>query len=198
MDIDNPKNTCITAGPAWNTEFRYQQHVATLKAAAKIKKIDAEFAETFGRAYGGLLECYHCDDAEAVLVTLGSVSGTARVVVDQLRAKGQKVGLLKLRCLRPFPREELAKAVGKAKAVGVLEKDISFGYEGTVFSAVNSTLVALDDLPPTYNFVAGLGGRNISKDDIAAMFAKLLRAAGGTKQVPNIEFVKLGCEGCEC
>ncbi len=198
MDLDNPKSTCMTAGPAWNTEFRYQQHMATLLAAEKLRKIDAEFAGTFGRAYGGLTESYRCDDAEAVLVTLGSVTGTARVVVDQLRAMGKKVGLLKLRCVRPFPRDELAKTLGKAKAIGVLEKDISFGYEGAVFSDVNSALVASGNIPQTFNFVAGLGGRNISKDDIAAMFAKLLRASDGEKQTSNVDFVKLRCEGCDC
>lgn len=198
MDLENPKSTCMTAGPAWNTEFRYQQHVATMQSAKKIRDIDKEFGEKFGRSYGGLLEGYCCEDATVILLTLGSVVGTARVVVDQLRGKGFKVGLAKLRCIRPFPTEELACVVAKAKVVGVLEKDISFGYEGAVFSDVRSALAGVDHMPQAYNFIAGLGGRNISKEDIMAMFMKLLHAADGEVQKNTVEFVKLRCEDNDC
>lgn len=194
MDLDNPKSTCITAGPAWNTEFRYQQHIAILNAAQKIKETDKEYEKRFGRSYGGLVENYKCDDAEAIMVTLGSVTGTARIVVDDLRAKGYKVGLLKLRCLRPFPRNEIAKILENAKAVGVLEKDISFGYEGAVFTEVNSALSSLNNKPKTYNFVAGLGGRNISKNDIKEAFEKIMDYSTDKEQSNNVEFMKLRCE----
>lgn len=194
MDLDNPKCTCITAGPAWNTEFRYQQHTAILKAADKIRAVDNEYKKLFGRSYGGLVENYYCDDAEAILVTLGSVAGTTRLVVDEMRSKGQKVGLLKLRCLRPFPKEEIAKILGNAKAVGVLEKDISFGYEGAVYSDVNSALIKLDKIPKTYNFIAGLGGRSISKGDIKETFEKLLKSSSGAEETKDVEFLKLRCE----
>lgn len=195
MDLDNPKSTCITAGPLWNTEFRYQQHHAILNSAQKIKAVDSEYGKRFGRSYGGLVENYRCDDAEAILVTLGSVTGTARLVVDDLREKGQKVGLLKLRCLRPFPKDEIAKILCSAKAIGVLEKDISFGYEGAVFTEVNSALTKLDKIPKAYNFVAGLGGRNISKEDIKEAFGKLLKNNSDAEQTANVEFLKLRCEG---
>lgn len=194
MDLDNPKSTCITAGPAWNTEFRYQQHVAILNAAQKIKDADNEYEKRFGRSYGGLVENYKCDDAEAIMVTLGSVTGTARIVVDDLRVKGYKVGLLKLRCLRPFSKNEIAEILGNAKAVGVLEKDISFGYEGAVFTEVNSALSSLNNIPKTYNFVAGLGGRNISKCDIKEAFEKIMDYSSDEEQSNNVEFMKLRCE----
>ena len=194
MELENPKSTCITAGPDWNTEFRYQQHVATLKAAEKIEAIDAEFAKAFGRSYGGMIDEYQCEDAEVVLVTLGSVTGTTRIVVDELRSQGKKVGLLKLRCIRPFPQAEVAAILKNVKAAGVLERDISFGYEGVVFTNVNSALSGLEHKPKTYNFVAGLGGRSISKSDIAGMFDKLLRQADGGAEEPVVEFVKLRCE----
>lgn len=97
-------------------------------------------AALFGRSYGGMVETYQCEDAEAILVTLGSVAGTARCVVDAYRQSGKKVGLVKIRCMCPFPAREIADAVRGAKAIGVLEKNINFGYEGTVFSEVNSAL----------------------------------------------------------
>lgn len=194
MDLENPKSTCITAGPAWNTEFRYQQHIAILNATQKIKEADQEYETLFRRSYGGLVENYKCDEAEAILVTLGSVTGTARIVVDDLRAKGYKVGLLKLRCLRPFPKNEIVKILENAKAIGVLEKDISFGYEGAVFTEVNSALSSLDRVPKTYNFVAGLGGRNISKGDIKEAFEKIMYCSSDKEQSNNVEFMKLRYE----
>lgn len=195
MDLDNPRSTCITAGPLWNTEFRYQQHHAILNAAQKIKEADVEYKKLFERTYGGLVEQYCCEDADVILVTLGSVTGTARIVVDSLRAKGEKVGLLKLRCLRPFPREEVVDILKNAKAIGVLEKDISFGYEGAVFTDVNSALSSLENGPKTFNFIAGLGGRNISKDDIQEMYEELLMQDGKEFSEDNVEFMKLRCEG---
>ncbi len=195
MDLESPKSTCISAGPLWNTEFRYQQHKAILKSALKIKEVDREYGAKFGRSYGGLTENYKCDDAEVILVTLGSVTGTTRIVVDDLRKKGYKVGLLKLRCLRPFPKDEIVQILSNAKAIGVLEKDISFGYEGAVFTEVNSALSMLGRSPKTFNFIAGLGGRNISKDDIREMYEKLMDIDKNEALKNNVEFIKLRCEG---
>ncbi len=193
MDLDNPTSNCITAGPDYNLEFHYQQHVATLKAGEKLIAADKEYGELFGRTYGGLVETYRTDDADAVIVTLGSVAGTTRCVVDALRAEGKKVGLLRIRCMRPFPEKEIIAALQHVKAVGVLEKDIDHGCEGVVFTNVNSALMRGTTKPATFNFIAGLGGRSILKGDIAQCFDKLLRQAAGEPQSPTVEFVKLGC-----
>lgn len=193
MDLEDPKSTCFTAGPNWNMEFRYQQNYAILNSIGKIKSVDSEFKKKFGRSYGGVVESYRCENADAILVTLGSVTGTARIVVDEMNRNGQKVGLLKLRCVRPFPKKEVADILRNAKAVGVLEKDISFGYEGVVFSDVNSSLTILDKVPKTYNFIGGLGGRDISKGDIKEIFEKLLQK-DNKNEINNVEFIKLRCE----
>jgi len=189
--------TCITAGPPYNTEFRYQQHVDTLKAEEKIEAADADFGKLFGRSYGGMLESYRSEDAEAILVTLGSVAGTARCVVDAYRAAGKKVGLVKLRCMRPFPAEKLVAAVKGAKAVGVLEKDISCGFEGVVYTDLNSAMKARNVTVPTANYVGGLGGRSISKEDIGGIFDALL---SGKLDAKNAEFINLRRDlcGAEC
>lgn len=102
--------------------------------------MEARFAECFGRAYTGPVEAVNCDDAEVVLVTLGSVAGLARESIARLREQGKRVGLLRIRYIRPFPAKLIAEALAGAAAVGVLEKDISFGAEGTVFTNVNSAL----------------------------------------------------------
>lgn len=186
MDMDNPMSTCITAGPPYNTEFRYNQHKATVAALEKIEEVDKKYGEIFGRTYGGLVEAYRCEDAEQILITLGSVAGTTRVVVDKLRAEGKKVGLLKIRCMRPFPGKAIAEVIKNAKAVAVLEKDISFGYEGAVFSDVNSALKQNEVNVPAYNYVGGLGGRSISKEDIEGIFTDLIEGKADASQTKFI------------
>jgi pyruvate ferredoxin oxidoreductase alpha subunit len=191
MSFEVPTNMGFTATPAHYTEFKYQQHRALLDAAAVATEVDRTFGQRFGRAYGGLLEGYRAADAELLLITLGSVTGTARIVVDQLRANGRKVGLVKLRYLRPFPAKELAALTARAAAVGVLEKNISLGYEGTVFTNVVSALAQAGQNAPALNFVAGLGGRDIAKTDIAAMFDRL--AAAALQPPPQrVFFINLG------
>ena len=181
MDFENPMSVAISAGPLWHTEFRLQQQQAALHAREVIHASAIEFDKIFGRNCSGLVEEYRCEDAEVVLATLGSVVGTARLVVDELREKGAKVGLVKLRWLRPFPIEEVASIGERVKALGVLEKNISFGYEGSVFSEVNSALARNRNMPVTVNFVAGLAGRDITREDLIGMVETLMKAARGEK-----------------
>ena len=183
MDLEAPQSFAISAGPPWHTEFRLQQQQAALHAAAVIRQSDAEFQAIFGRSYSGLVEEYRCEDAEIVLVTLGSVAGTVRLVVDELRNDGVRAGLLKLRWLRPFPAVEIAVIGERVKALGILEKNISFGFEGSVFSEVNSALIRNRNMPVTTNFVAGLAGRDITREDLLGMFEVLKRAARGEMPV---------------
>ena len=183
MDLDVPVSIGFSAGPADNQEFKQQQHLAMLSARTVIGEVEARFAAIFGRSYPGLAEPYHCQDADFVLVTLGSVTGTIRVVVDQLRAAGKKVGVLKLRYLRPFPELDIQVALAGAKAVGVLEKHISFGYEGTVFTNVNSALAKTGRRLRLLNFVGGLGGRDVTKSDIEDLFQQLETATPSASPV---------------
>ncbi|MBU4540045.1 pyruvate ferredoxin oxidoreductase [uncultured Acetobacterium sp.] len=186
MSMDNPKNLAFSVGPDNNMEFKYLQHKAMQDSKRIIEETDAKFAEIFGRGYGGLTQGYRIDDADYILLTLGSITGLCREVVDELRERGEKVGLLKLRFLRPFPDEDLVAALGSAKAIGVLEKDISFGYEGTVYTNVNSVIAKNGLRLETYNFIAGLGGRDISRENIKAMFRHL--QSGGQ----HVNFIGLG------
>ena len=140
LDLQNPRNLAFSAGPDTNTFFKYKEHLGILNASKIIEKAEERFAEIFGRRYSGLTESYQTDDAEFILITLGSISGLVREAVDKLRAEGKRAGLLRLRYLRPFPNEEIANAVKDAKALAVLEKDVSFGNEGTVYTNVNSAL----------------------------------------------------------
>ena len=188
MDIENPKNLAFSAGPADNMEFKYQQHKALLDSRKIVDEANGRFKEIFGRDCGGLIEGYQTEDAEYILLTLGSITGLVREVVDELRSRGNKVGVLKIRFMRPFPDKEIAETVKNAKAIGTLEKDISFGYEGTVYTNVNSALMKSGHAIPSYNFIGGLGGRDITEADIFAMFEHL--KTGGE----FVKFIGLGVD----
>ena len=171
MDLNAPKNLFFTSSPTHNMAFKYQQHEAMLKSKTIIKNIDEEYSKITGRSYGGLVEAYKCQDAEAIIITLGSVTGLVRNVVDELREEGQKVGVLKIRYMRPFPEEEIATYTASAKAIAVLEKDISFGYQGTVFTNVAAALY--ESRAKLYNYIAGLGGKDIKEDEIRDIYTQL-------------------------
>ncbi len=191
MDEEEPKNMGFSTTPADNMEFKYQQHKAMMDSLDIIQEVDKEYGDRFGRYYNGLIDTYMCDDAEIVLVTVGSVTGTARIVVDKMRKEGKKVGLLKLRYMRPFPEKEVNEVLKDKAVIGVLDKDISFGFEGTIFTNVNSSLSRLNKKPASYNFVAGMGGRDISKQNIEEMYNNLLDAKNG-KEIERVKFINMG------
>lgn len=183
MDVDNPKNLGFTAGPDTNTEFKYLEHQGILNVRAVVKECEDKFYEIFKRRYTGLTENYRTEDADYVIVTLGTIAGLCRDVVDELREKGVKAGLIRIRYVRPFPDAELTDALKNVKALAVLEKDISFGNEGTVYTNVNSALLKAELGVKTSNYIAGLGGRNIEKEQIEAIFDDLKNGVTGIKFV---------------
>ncbi|RDB62055.1 pyruvate ferredoxin oxidoreductase [Gordonibacter sp. 28C] len=190
FDFEHPVNIGFSAGSEYDRYFKYWEHRDMLEAApAAVERAEARFAEVFGRRYPGMVEAYRTDDADVVLVTLGSIAGLARAVVDELRAAGERAGLLRIRYLRPMPAAAVVQAVRGARAVGVLEKDVSFGAEGTVFTNVNSALQQAGAGVPTYNFIGGLGGDDISEAQMKGMFRVLQEAAGGKTDVACVSFL---------
>lgn len=188
MSFEKPMNMGMSTTPQDNQEYKFQQHSAILSSVEAIKRVDIEFGEFFNRRYGGLVEEYCCNDAEVVLITLGSITGTARAVTDRMRNEGRRVGLLKIRYMRPFPVDELIRVCENIRRVGVVDKDISFGYEGTVFTNVNSALYRMSNPPETMNFICGMGGRDVSKEHIEEMFFLLLKDSG-LKQPKRVRFI---------
>jgi len=190
FDFNNPKSLSFTASPEWQTEFRYQQQEAMENAEKVIEEVDEEYGNKFGRSYGGMIDEYYVKDADYVIVAMGSVVGTSRLVVDELRKQGKKVGLVKIRSYRPFPKEYFKELGKKVKAVGVIDRDISFGYEGAVYSEVKSSLYTPGVNVKTINFIAGISGRDITKQYIADMFGQL-EAADLGKDVEEVQFTGL-------
>lgn len=189
FDFEHPVNIGFSAGPEYNRYFKYWEHRDMLDAPAVVAQVEQRFAEVFGRQYPGMIETLDCDDADVILVTLGSAAGLVRSVVRQLRDQGVRAGMLRIRYLRPMPSALIAEALRGAKAVGVLEKDVSFGAEGTVFTNVNSALQQAAVGVPTYNFVGGLGGDDISEAQVRGMYAMLAQAAEGADDLPRVSFL---------
>ena len=192
FDFANPVNIGYSAGPEFNRYFKHSAHKGMLSAADAVERAEARFAEVFGRSYPGPIEAVDCDDADIVLVTLGSIAGLARERVAQLRAQGVKAGLVRIRYMRPFPAQQIAAALANAAAVGVLEKDVSFGAEGTVMTNVCSALQQAGNTVPVVNFVGGLGGDDITQAQMRGMFEVLEQIAAGRiapEDCPRVGFL---------
>jgi len=136
-----------------------------MEARSVIQRVADDYAQAFGRHHGGLVETYDLEGADVVLVSMGSLLGTMREAVDELREEGLRVGILKVRCFRPFPKEAIHDALQGVEVVGVIEKDISLGLEGTLCSEMRAAFCG-EDSPNISSFIMGLGGRDITVEEI--------------------------------
>ena len=163
LDPKKPVAMGPIAFPNSFMEFKKQQQDAMDKALPLIGKVHKGYGKEFGRSYGnGWLETYRMEGAEYALIGMGTLCGTARVAIDELREKGEKAGMIKLRSLRPFPVKELQRAAKNLKGITVIDRHISLGFEGPLYTDVRSALY--DSGIKTNNFIAGLGGRDITVD----------------------------------
>ncbi|MFC1980320.1 hypothetical protein ACFLVS_05705 [Chloroflexota bacterium] len=178
--LEQPLTLCsYTPSPLFD-EYRYKHCAACQCAKGKLDEIDKEFATYFGRSYGGQIEEYRTEDAEIVMVTMGSSTGTARVVVDEKRNQGLKIGLIKVRMFRPFPRERLAKALKGKDAIGVIDINVCFGWQcGHLFLELKANLGDLKATPPLLDFIGGLAGADITMKDIKRAVDTTIAAADG-------------------
>ncbi len=157
------------SSPEFYFEFRYKIQQAMDEALKIAKKEDKNFKELFGRGYG-VVEEYKTGGADVIMVTSSTVSSTTRFVVDKMRRRGKKVGMLKIRLFRPFPFREVRNALSKCGKVGVIDRNISFGHGGIFAEEVKSALYEAREKPPVFGFIAGLGGRDITPADIEEIF----------------------------
>ncbi len=165
LDVDDPHAFGALVTPADYMELRYKMQEAQEQAIQVAKEADREYGELFGRSYG-IMEKYPQDKAEVVLVTSGTVTSTARDVIDAWREKGHKVSLLKMKLFRPFPLEDVRKALEGAEKVAVLDRNISFGHGGIFAQEIKSALYNHPHRPVLFPFIAGLGGRDITPKTI--------------------------------
>ncbi len=168
LDPANPVSMGAMVGPEAFTEVRYLAHHRQLQALEVIPKIAAEYNAIVGRDNGGLISTYQAEDAETLIISLGSVIGTIKDVIDQRREEGEKIGCVAIRSFRPFPIAAIRDACRQAKRVVVLEKCFAVGLGGMVASNVRMAL-ATQPLP-VYNVIAGLGGRPITQKSLHRLF----------------------------
>jgi pyruvate ferredoxin oxidoreductase alpha subunit len=168
LDVNDPVSIGAMVGPEAYTEVRYLLHNKHLQAIPLIENIAQEFASAFGRNSGGLLTPYRTEDAETIVVAMGSVNGTIQETIDQLRDEGVKIGSVKITSFRPFPLEALRKALARAKRVIVVEKYLAPGLGGILASNLRMALRGLPTRVGT--IVAGLGGRAILQSSLRKAF----------------------------
>ena len=160
-------------------ELRYKHCAALDRAKNKLDAIDREFGEFFGRSYGGQIEEYRTEDADIVILTSGSAVGTARTVVDAKRAAGLKVGLIKLRMFRPFPREKLIQAIRGKKAVGVIDRSVCFGWNcGPIYMELRALTPEIGKMP-MMSFIDGLANIDITTPHIERVIKDVYNASKG-------------------
>ncbi len=172
-------------------EYRYALVQAQEKAKGKIRAVAKEYRDVFGNFDGDLVDPYYADDAEVVLVAMGSMVSTIRSAVDELRAEGQKVGLLKVRSFRPFPKEEIKAVCGKAPVVAVLDKSLSVDSGGILATEVKGALYGLPSAPVIVPFMAGLGGKEVNRKVIREIVDLARRAADGASPLPETVWMGL-------
>ncbi|MGO1593936.1 MAG: hypothetical protein ACTHW1_06605 [Ancrocorticia sp.] len=171
LDPADPISMGAMVGPEAFTEVKYLAHHRQMQALDLIPQVQKEFEAIFGRDSGGLLHEYRTEDAETIVLCLGSVTGTVQDVVDQRRAAGERIGVVSLVSFRPFPRVAVRRALRGAKTVVVMEKAFSVGIGGIVSADVGTSL--LDEETERYELIAGLGGRDITSTSLHEYFDRL-------------------------
>jgi pyruvate ferredoxin oxidoreductase alpha subunit len=184
LDPAEPVTIGAMVGPEAFMEVRYLAHAKQMQALELIPGYAEEFRSVFGRNSGGLLHSYRAEDADTVVVALGSVLGTIKDTVDEMRAKGTRIGVLGITCFRPWPHAAVRAALAGAKRVVVLEKSLAVGLGGIVSSNVHNSLAAPST--PVHTVIAGLGGRNITR---ASLHKALAEAIAG--RLESVSFLDL-------
>jgi 2-oxoisovalerate ferredoxin oxidoreductase alpha subunit len=173
LDIDNPTTFGNIIGPAHYYKVRRAMQDAQLNAKKLIPQIAKEWSKLSGYFHGDLLEYYKCDGAEHILLSMGAIGAESKIAIDELQKAGQKIGLARVRVIRPFPTEEIIK-LGKQADLIVIDRNISVGLEGVLFNEVKAALYGESDAKAT-GFIAGLGGKDVTYKDIETMCMKSMK-----------------------
>ncbi|UCH89288.1 MAG: pyruvate ferredoxin oxidoreductase [Thermoplasmata archaeon] len=191
LDPSNPITMGAFVTPEHYMEFRYAIELAMNESRDVIDEVFEEYKKTFGREYKKLVP-YDLEDAEIILITMGSISGTARVALEEMRKRhGKKVGLIKLTVLRPFPEKELLELTKNAKLVAVIERDISLGFGGAVFGEIAAKYVNKPDRPLITNYIVGLGGRDVTLKDFNEIVEKAEAALAAGEVEKQTEWINI-------
>ncbi len=173
LDVENPLSMGLLGAPDIYMETRYAIEATMRDAIPIIEEACSQYSKIMGRGVCGLIEAYKCDDAEKIIVAMGSVVGTIKDVVDSLREKGEKVGVLKVVVYRPFPKDKIAQVLSGVKKVAVVEKAVSLGADSPLYADVSSLVYQRNIGCDVFSYCIGLGGRDISPDQIEQIFFEM-------------------------
>jgi len=191
LDINNPFSHSNLVSPEWYMEFRYMIQEAMENAKQLIPKIDKEYGEFFGFEHGGLIEKYMCEDADLILLTMGTMGSEAKIAVDKLRKEGEKVGSARIRVFRPFPVEEIEELARNVQMFTTIDRHVSFGMEGFLSTEIKASIYNRKDHPLIAGFLAGLGGRDVTFQTIEKIARKSLKWMREGKIENEVEWVDL-------
>jgi 2-oxoisovalerate ferredoxin oxidoreductase alpha subunit len=189
IDLEKPSTHGNLVSPELYMEFRLLIQKAMENAKLVINETASDFSRRFGRDYESQIQCYKCRDAEVAIVSMGAIASEAKEAVDRLRKEKLPVGAIKLRVFRPFPAEVFHELGKRFRAFVVIDRDISFGMEGALFTELKSALYHLEEKPIVLGFIAGLGGRDIRIRDLTRAARKALDALRKGVKYPKEEWV---------
>jgi 2-oxoisovalerate ferredoxin oxidoreductase alpha subunit len=191
LDVNHPYSHANLVTPEWFMEFRYMVQESMENAKKLIPQIDKEYGKHFGKESGGLIEKYKCEDADLVVLTMGTMGSDAKLAVDKLRKEGLKVGSARVRVYRPYPVEDLVKLAENTQILATIDRHISFGMEGFLASETKASLFSQKDRPLIAGFIAGLGGRDVTSGTIEKIAKKSLKWLSVGKVERETEWVDL-------
>ena len=174
LDINNPLSHGNIVTPDWYMDFRYMMYEAMENAKKLIPEIDKEYGRQFGFEHGGLVDKYKCEDADLILLTMGTIGSEAKVAVNNLRREGLKIGSARIRVFRPFPTEEIRKLAENTQMFTVIDRAASLGMEGPLATETKASLYNQEDKPLIAGFIAGLGGRDVTFKTVEKIAKKSL------------------------
>ncbi len=189
---DNPITIAPQANEDWLMEVRRQSSEAGKNAYTVMKEVYKDFSRIFGEDVNPFLEEYMTEDADVVLVGMGTLALPVKVAIREMRKAGKKVGMVRLKWVRPFPTDELRASLFRFKAVGVIDRDYSFGspyHGGILFNEVKAALYGADSQPHMKGFICGLGGREVLLEDVTYMADEVISIANSGKADNDVRWV---------
>jgi pyruvate ferredoxin oxidoreductase alpha subunit len=193
---DNPITIAPQANEDWLMEVRRQSSEAGKNAYTVLKEVHKDYCRIFGEDVDPFLDEYMTEDADIVLVGMGTMSLPLKVAIREMRKDGKKVGMVRLKWVRPFPTEELRASLSRFKAVGVIDRDYSYGsphHGGILFNEVKAALYGADNQPHLKGFICGLGGREVLLKDVQSMADQVFSVANSG--IPDNEVTWMGVRG---
>ncbi len=176
MDPKDPVSHGNIVFPEYYQEFRYGMHEGTKNALSVYAEIEKEYKKLFGKYFGGPIDCYKCDDADVIFTSQGSVGAEAKDAIDELREEGYKVGNARMRMIRPFPVEHIRDLGSRVKGIAAFDRGVSYGFGGHVANDIRSTLYPIKHRPLIRDYIGGLGGRDVTVDDVKEMLIDMVKS----------------------